>query len=65
VINLTPFVEFINKHGFGGGKNEGHYCSIINTNQTIIKPCLNKRNSMEVLVCKQVKQVGGHKLLLV
>jgi len=54
MINSTPFVEFINKHGWGG-KNEGHYCSIINTNQTIIKPCLNKKNLMEVLVYKQVK----------
>jgi hypothetical protein len=30
-----------------GGKNEGHYCSIININQTIIKAesCLNKKKN--------------------
>jgi len=55
VINLTPFVELL--ANMDGGKNEGHYCSIININQTIIKAesCLNKKNQWEVLVCKQMK----------
>jgi hypothetical protein len=56
VINSTPFVEFINKHGLGG-KNEGHYCSIINTNQTIIKPCLNKKK-IDGSTCLQTSEAG-------